>query len=763
MASSPLVLSKPASDRDLATVTSTPQVDPGVIIRGLKRYGLWILVISVAISAPLMLLIYTTMGPTYEAISRIRIEPAQSNLYDPGHTGITADIRSYEPYLQTQVNLMTSNQVLGRAIQNPLVANQPMIRRSEDAKTVLREKMIVEIEPNTYLIQLRLESKDPAEAAAIVNAVVDSYVDENNRYTQSKDANLKANLMAQLTDLGAEIDKKNAELKELNKKGAMKIYKPPLNPHALKEEDEGITPTVNVQDQQQINAMIAQMVQIDIDLLTAQANLRARLELQNSHQDGGLQIRQDDHELENRVKEVFYDDPEVNALSKEIRRVEDELNRQKQVVRKSSDPARVAAQKELAKLDKEWKELWAVKSDEIRKRLQMGTGDQSPRDAISALENTIKVLKEKKTAYAELYKKQEVEQKATSDESFKFAYAQHELNGLLGRQEQVKRNLAQVEFQSRQEQYRVVLVDKAETPKIPSNNKRWKYIAAAPLAVLFLMLGFFLLIEIKAERVANLEALSTRVPCEVYALPPLPKSRQLRKRNQSALENHNEIEQFIQRLDHLRFGVCGNSIQTGKGRCVLITSAIGAEGKTTLAAQLAARCGTAGMSTLLVDADFRRSKLCSLLDVPEGPGLSDVLKGHSAIEAVVVPVQGGTFNLLCAGTPIRDTSTLLEDSRIGMFIAQLRQLYDLVIIDSPPVLPVPDALILGRWTDGAVLASRTEISRFSQVERARRQLDSAGIPVLGTVLNGLRRSDSYYGRYAYSRRPSSETDSSNTS
>jgi polysaccharide biosynthesis transport protein len=95
-------------------------------------------------------------------------------------------------------------------------------------------------------------------------------------------------------------------------------------------------------------------------------------------------------------------------------------------------------------------------------------------------------------------------------------------------------------------------------------------------------------------------------------------------------------------------------------------------------------------------------------------------------------------------------------------MTQLRQLYDLIIIDSPPVLPVPDALILGRWTDGAVIAARYDISRFPQVERARRQLDNAGITVLGTVINGMRNSDSYYGRYAYSRRRSGQPDSANT-
>jgi polysaccharide biosynthesis transport protein len=128
----------------------------------------------------------------------------------------------------------------------------------------------------------------------------------------------------------------------------------------------------------------------------------------------------------------------------------------------------------------------------------------------------------------------------------------------------------------------------------------------------------------------------------------------------------------------------------------------------------------------------------------------------------VIRVQGGTFELLAAGTPVHDTSRVLQARKFGLLIAELRQRYDVIVIDSPPVLPVPDALILGRRADGAVLAARYDISRFPQVERARRQLDSAGIAVLGTVINGMRNANSYYGRYTYSRRQSPQPDSSNT-
>jgi polysaccharide biosynthesis transport protein len=278
------------------------------------------------------------------------------------------------------------------------------------------------------------------------------------------------------------------------------------------------------------------------------------------------------------------------------------------------------------------------------------------------------------------------------------------------------------------------------------------------VGILFTMLGFFLLLEIRAQRVADPDALSTRVRSEVYALPPLPNARSIRRLSHSDAES--QIEHFLQRLDHLRFALCGNQNELGRGRCVMITSAIGAEGKTMLSSQLALRCGTAGLKTLLIDSDFRGSALCSLLELPEGPGLSDLLKDETTIDEVLMPVRDGIFHLLPAGSYIENISRVLQGPKFGQLINQLRERYDLIIIDSPPVLPVPDALIMGRWADGAVLAARFDISRFPQVERARRQLDSAGIPILGTVINGMQNSDSYYGRYSNKRRPSSEPETS---
>ena len=211
-------------------------------------------------------------------------------------------------------------------------------------------------------------------------------------------------------------------------------------------------------------------------------------------------------------------------------------------------------------------------------------------------------------------------------------------------------------------------LEKALEPKAPHNSKRLRFMLIAPGAVLIALIGLFLLFELKAQRVADPDILSGRVQSEVYSLPPLPAALSPRQLERPGARD--EIDRFIQRLDHLRFAVCGDPGSADLGRCVLVTSAVGGEGKTNLAAQLAARCGNAGVSTLLIDADIRRASLCRLLDIAEGVGLSDLLKGEAQLSDVLLPVQGGIFDLLAAGTPVLDTSRLFQGRNFAMQLAE---------------------------------------------------------------------------------------------
>jgi capsular exopolysaccharide synthesis family protein len=742
------------------TSTSTVQLSPKVILRALARHWWRILAIWLVVTAPAGFLIYMFVQPTYDVVSLLRIEPVQPDLLSPINRGI-GEIQN-KTYLKTQVGLIMSSKVLTPAIADPLVVNLPMIKNSKDPKTDLVEKLKVYIIDETNLIKVSLELPNAEEAVVIVRAVVESYLAQNMDYSRSANRELTESLKQQLVKIGEEINLKRDKLKELYKKGNVAVN-PGERLNNVANDGNVTQPTFKNVSENQVQQMMSEIGQTDLQLIEATSTLDVKREaFKGKPEDRPGVAQSSEGELLGRIQEEFKKDPDVLALKQEIDDTLDHLDHLKRTVRQPHDAARVAAQNKLNDLQKDYAGLWISKYQEILSRLT-GTGPVDSTQSLAAileLEQKVEMLKQKKAKLAEHFKVMQVEQKATNDDTFEASYLNYQVQSLLVWEQIVKKNLEQLKFEASQDKYRVVLVDPAAAPRSPSNNKRLKFLAAAPVAVMFMMLGLFLLLEIKAERVADPDALSTRVRSEVFALPPLPTARSIRKL--SASDADDQIEQFIQRLDHLRFAVCGNPGDHGKGRCVLITSAVGGEGKTTLAAQLAARCGNAGISTLLIDSDFRRAALCPLLDVPEGPGLSDILKDEATLDDVAIPVQGGTFYLLPAGTPIQDTSRLLQSPRFGQLVGQLRQLYDLIIIDSPPVLPVPDALILGRWADGAVIAARYDISRFPQVERARRQLDNAGITILGTVINGMRHSDSYYGRYTYSRQRTNQPESSNT-
>ena len=131
-----------------------------------------------------MCLIWLFIQPTYEAFSLLRVEPSTLNLFAPSNN--QDNTTTHLPYLQTQVQLIKSDQVLGMAVANSKVASLPSIKQSNDAKYDLNKDLIVEHVQDAYLIRVALESKIPSEAATIVDAVVDAYKKHTEQYAQTQ-------------------------------------------------------------------------------------------------------------------------------------------------------------------------------------------------------------------------------------------------------------------------------------------------------------------------------------------------------------------------------------------------------------------------------------------------------------------------------------------------------------------------------------------------------------------------------------------------
>lgn len=748
-----------AREIEVASTSPSVSVNPRQILRSLLRNWWRILLLWFLVSAPLVLLIYKLAEPTYTAESRILIQSNQPELFGPVPT--TQEQYGTQPvYLMTEVARIKTGTVIKAALAKPGINTLPMIRKSLDPKADLQEDLQVDIIRDTHWVRVAFESKDPKEATDIVNAVVNAYIEQNEQHGTGERRKHLEELQTYLGELKTKIDNMKEQLQRAGASNYLVFSKPSLK--SSEETDQSPQPNYETLTPDSFQTTKEHLMQTRLLLVDLEARLETKeAELQQAAANGGNlkdpAAEENNPQLRAEVEQEFKRDPEVAVVIDDIRAAKETLEHAKSLGRKSNDSARLAAEKHLAGLWDAYNDLWDLKSTQIRQRLLVPTGAHGP-DLESPADFRRKIQEEKlKEARLEkLIKQNEQTVQKSNEETVNATFLTEDLKRFNSMYDEVNRRLETLKFT--QDKPRISIEDpqKAEVPQVPSNNKRIKFMLIVPVGVLFAVLGLFLVLEVRAERVADPDMLSNRVQSEVYSLPPLPISRA--QRGLSGPNEVDQIDRFIQRLDHLRFAVCGDASRTEIGRCVLVTSAVGGEGKTTLAAQLAARCGNAGVSTLLIDADMRRAALCPLLEIPEGLGLSDLLKGEAQLEEVILPVQGGTFYLLSAGTPVSDTSRLFQGRAFAIQIAELRQRYELIIIDSPPILPVPDALMLGRWTDGALLAARYDISRAPQVERARRQLDSAGIPVLGTVINCMKSSDNYYGRYSYSRSRDTQTD-----
>jgi hypothetical protein len=390
------------------------QVGSRSILRRLAGHWRGILLLWLALAVPVVYLIYTFVEPTYEAFSLLQVQPTRTQLFGPDlHDGMDKSIA--QPYLETQIQLIGSDKVLDGALAwpatatSPLIAKLPMIANSKDPKTDLRKELVVDIVKNTFMIRVALASRDPQEAAAIVNAVVDSYLEQHSVYHRSANKILKASLQDELHTLELKIAEKKKELKALFESGhIIRLTQHLVKPNIAKEDATGVRPAL-VATEEQYTKATDRLLQADLDLIDAQAQLEAARSAK------------------------------APALSEKL-------------------PEREAAVEE---------------------------------------------AKRKRAGYAQYIERLEVQTKISSTDTFNATMVNRELEGLLRMRELIEQKLEELQFESKHDVYRITMHDRAQVPKVPATIKRLIYMPAAAAGILFLIVGLFLIQELKPGRVGD--------------------------------------------------------------------------------------------------------------------------------------------------------------------------------------------------------------------------------------------------------------------
>jgi capsular exopolysaccharide synthesis family protein len=201
---------------------------------------------------------------------------------------------------------------------------------------------------------------------------------------------------------------------------------------------------------------------------------------------------------------------------------------------------------------------------------------------------------------------------------------------------------------------------------------------------------------------------------------------------------------FVEAIDFVRTLLLHDESPERK-RFLMVSSAMSREGKTMLASHLATSIARVGKRTLLIDGDLRKPSLHRLFEVQRVPGFAELLRLETTVEAAVRSTPAENLWILPAGEQSRDTTLLLAQNRVGELFDRLRNEFDVIILDSSPVLPVSDSLMLGRFVDACLLAIRPQVSQTPSVSQAHERLRALNIPVLGTVVTGVQENQK--GRY----------------
>ena len=299
----------------------------------------------------------------------------------------------------------------------------------------------------------------------------------------------------------------------------------------------------------------------------------------------------------------------------------------------------------------------------------------------------------------------------------------------------------------------VRIVDAAEVPRSPAGpNTRTDFLLAVLVGGV-VAVGFVFGLEYLDNRIKSPDEITAhlRMPC-LGLVPAAPDNYVT---GGAPLINNGVPAYFSEAFRTIRTNVLFSSVEEGS-RTIVVTSTGPGEGKTVVSSNLALALAQANQRVLLVDADMRRPQIHSYFSHPQEPGLSNFIVGNSEVGDVVRPSGVPGLWLLPSGLIPPNPAELLGSMKFKEFLATLKERFDWVIIDSPPVMAVTDACILAHSAHGVLFVVGAEMTNRKAARRALKQLALAQAGLMGAVLNrvDVEHHGHYYSGYyrtAYAR------------
>lgn len=290
----------------------------------------------------------------------------------------------------------------------------------------------------------------------------------------------------------------------------------------------------------------------------------------------------------------------------------------------------------------------------------------------------------------------------------------------------------------------VQIIDRARIPQDPVSPR--KFLNMAIGAVLGFMVGVFLTFLL--EYLDN----TFKTPDDIknnLDLPVLGSIPEIKSRGRETIVSKNPKSPISEAFRTMRTNIQFTSIDK-ELKSLAITSSVQEEGKSTIVSNLAISIAQEGKKVIIVDGDLRKPKVHKRFTLPNSSGLTNVLAGSNTLEDVVYnPSNIEGLSVITSGPIPPNPSELLSSKSMKKLLKDLKDKYDMVIIDTPPVGLVTDSAVVSTLVDGTLLVIEAGRPEIGQVQHAKELLDKVDANIIGTVLNKLSLKEGKYGSYKY--------------
>jgi exopolysaccharide transport family protein len=555
---------------------------------------------------------------------------------------------------------------------------------------------------NSRLVDVSFHAKDPVLAAKIVNILAQAYIDRN------LETKLKAAQDA-VRWLNARMEEERKRVEKAEQ--ALLRYK---EKHNIVTDFSSDTEKVTAE----------KLAKLNTDVVDAESR---RVEAETRYMQATALAR--NPEMLDSIPEVLN-----NELIREIKTMEVDLYKRISELSKKygkKHPQMIAIQSELSDLKKR-------KAQEIKR-------------VISSLKNEYQVARARENSLKASLANQKKESLELNQKAIEYGVLRRETESAKQMYELLIKRFKEASITENMKTGNIRIIDSAEVPKGPVKPRKKLNVLLASIIGLLLGVGFVFFFEYLDNTIKIPEDIKRYLQIPYLGPVPVIAGDENAKEDKipETVTVHAPKSTASEAYRGIRTSILFSTAEA-EPQVILVSSAGPQEGKTITAVNVGITMAQAGNKTIILDCDLRRPKLHKIFGLSRDAGMTNLLTGKTEAGGLIAKTNVTGLDVIPCGPIPPNPSEILGAGRMAKLLEVLRSKYNRVIIDSPPITAVTDAVVLAKSVDGVVLVISANETAREVVRNGVEQLRSVGARILGAVLNGVDMGrDSYYYQYYY--------------